>query len=757
MKPLKPRHVLLGIALFVSLALAAQTPPATPTQPAHRTRVALALSGGGSLGLAHIGVLQYFEEHHIPVDAIAGTSMGGIVGGLYATGHSPEEIERSFSDAGWEELLRAQPHYRDLPIASRQDRTNYPGDYALRLGHGLSLPAGLSTAEALDLFLSRQVLAYSAVEDFGLLPTAFRCVATQLQTGEAFVLKRGNLARAIRATMSVPGIFTPVEWDGRVLVDGGLVDNLPTDVARDMGADVVIAVHFSLPVPPKKELESLTNVLTQAVSVAVYMTEREALRNADLVLAPSLVGIGGTDYTHARELIERGYQAAAQKERFLATLALNDADWAAYLAERRSRMKPIPQQATRLVAKSSDASLARHAQAELDRDGGSLTLPEIEHELSTLVAASALPGAFYRLPAVEVPASLAAGQAGANQAAANQSTTHPSGATQSQEIIAEVAPRAGSQLFIRPSLQLAVANAEPTRGALLGFVTVLPQDAYRARYRVQGAIGYSPRLEAEYEYPLAASHWFWSPSLELQRQNSATYSGDQHFTHWQDSYSGAFDFGYWLGQRLRLRAGVEAGYERLSGVQFAGALATGDGAFVAPRLRAEWNSLDEAALPTRGTLFTGSITARYRSADGRTVPLARAALEEHFPLAAGTLTLALGGASSFGTRLNYFDLFPLGGSTDLRAFRYEQFHVLSYGLGELAYRRPFGEFKLLGQRPQLGAWYDAAGLRQPLQSWQSAQSGSVGVLLNSPVGVVTFAVGYTGDHQTRAWINVGRP
>ena len=171
-------------------------------------------------------------------------------------------------------------------------------------------------------------------------PLAFRCVATQFETGEPFVFRRGNLARAIRATMSVPGIFSPVEWEGRVLVDGGLVDNLPTDVARDMGADVVVAVHFSTPVPPARQLQSLPNVLTQAVSVAVSVTERENLRNADLVLAPSLVGIGGIDYTHARELIERGYQAAAQKQRFLATLALNDADWAAYLAERRSRMKP---------------------------------------------------------------------------------------------------------------------------------------------------------------------------------------------------------------------------------------------------------------------------------------------------------------------------------------------------------------------------------------------------------------------------------
>jgi hypothetical protein len=114
-------------------------------------------------------------------------------------------------------------------------------------------------------------------------------------------------------------------------------------------------------------------------------------------------------------------------------------------------------------------------------------------------------------------------------------------------------------------------------------------------------------------------------------------------------------------------------------------------------------------------------------------------------------------ASSFGTRLNYFDLFPLGGSSDLRAFRFEQFHAASYAMGEVAYRRPLSGIKLLGQLPQWSAWYDLAGLTQPMQSWQSAQSGSLGVLFNSPLGVITFAVGRTGDGQTRGSIHVGRP
>ncbi len=737
------RAAFLIAMLVLASSLVAQTSSQTAIQPApqtaiHRPRVALALSGGGSLGLAHIGVLQYLEEHHIPVDAIAGTSIGGIVGGLYATGHSPSEIESSFADAGWDELLRAQPHYQDLPMQAKQDRAHHPGDYVLRLGRSLSLPAGISTAEPLDLFLSRQVLAYSGEEDFAQLPTPFRCVATQLETGELFVLSRGNLARALRATMAVPGIFSPVEWDGRTLVDGGLVDNLPTDVARDMGADVVIAVHFNMPVPAAGRLQTLPAVLTQAVSVAVSVTERENLRNADLVLAPSLAGIGGIDYTHFRELIERGYQAAAQKQRFLATLALSDADWAAYQAVRRSRIKQTPRQANRVVAHSTNHALQRYAQSRLDEIDGPVSLASVEDSLSAFVAAAAVPGAFYRLSPV-------------------RATDARDGDAPAPALTAEVEPRVGSQLFIRPSLDLAVANGEPTRGALRGFATVLPQDEYRARYRVQFSLGYSPLIAVEYEHPIAASAWYWSPSLNLQRVNSATYSGSQHLTHWQDHYGLAFDFGNELSRRLRIRAGVEVGYDQFSAIQFSGARVARDGAFITPRLQVDWNSIDDPSLPRRGALFMGTMAARYRQAEARTVPLGQLSFAQHVPLGSGTVTASLSAASSFGEALNYYDLFPLGGPTDLQVFRYQQFHALSYASGTLAYRAPFRNFTFLGQRPQFGVWYGAAGLTQPSQAWQSVQSGSLGVLYNSPLGVVTFAIGRTSDHQTRAWINVGRP
>ena len=369
-----------------------------------------------------------------------------------------------------------------------------------------------------------------------------------------------------------------------------------------------------------------------------------------------------------------------------------------------------------------------NAQAELNRLQAPLSLAQIEHELSTLVISSALPGAFYRL-----------------------SPAKP------DTLVAEVEQRSGSQLFIRPALEFAVANGEPTRGSLRGFVTYLPKGAFQAPYRVQFSIGYSPMLAAEYERPFSGTPWFWSPSLHIQRQNSSTYNGTENLTHWQDTYSGSLDLGYGRGQRLRLRAGIEAGYEKVSSQQLLGALPVSNGAFVAPRFKADWNTLDNASLPTHGTLFTASVAGRYRSSESGTVPLAQASLAHHFPALSGTITASLNAGSSFGVPVNYFDLFPLGGPADLRAFRYQQFHASSYAYGALAYRKPFGHFKLFGQRPQFGAWYDVAGLTQPLQSWQSVQSGSVGVLLNSPLGVITLGIGRTNDDQTRAWINIGRP
>ena len=203
-------HLTLAFGVYVGLLLPA---PALTQEVrlAERPSIGIALSGGAALGLAHIGVLRYFEEHHIPVDKVGGTSMGGLVGGLYAVGMDSSQIENLAAEADWNALLDPNPPFTNQPIVDKQKWNRTFGSLTLRFGKRFALPAGLNPGEALALLLSRSTLGYSNVSDFDQLPTPFRCVATDLVSGDSVVLSKGSLPIAMRATMSLPGIFTPVK------------------------------------------------------------------------------------------------------------------------------------------------------------------------------------------------------------------------------------------------------------------------------------------------------------------------------------------------------------------------------------------------------------------------------------------------------------------------------------------------------------------------------------------------------------------
>src|SRR6266404_2045629 len=243
------RRVFFLLVLIVLPIVAAAQEPSAPqetprTPPKQRLRIGVALEGGGALGLAHIGVLQWFEEQHVPVDYIAGTSMGGLVGGFYATGVSPADMKTLIEKLDWDAILRDRTPYQDLSFLRKQDQRAYPNSLVLGLRKGLYLPAGLNAGHQIGLLIDRETLPYFGLPSFDDLPVPFRCVATDLVSAKQFIFKDGSLAEALRATMSIPGAFTPVHDGQRVYVDGGLVNNLPTDVVRQMGADIVIAVHL---------------------------------------------------------------------------------------------------------------------------------------------------------------------------------------------------------------------------------------------------------------------------------------------------------------------------------------------------------------------------------------------------------------------------------------------------------------------------------------------------------------------------------
>src|SRR5271166_569437 len=307
---------------------------------ADRPSIGVALSGGAALGLAHIGVLRYFEEHHIPVDKVGGTSMGGLVGGLYAVGMDSSQIEALARQADWDALLNPSPPFADQPIVDKQKWNRTFGSLTLRFGKRFALPTGLNPGESLSLFLSRSTLGYSDVSDFDQLPTPFRCVATDLVSGDSVVLSKGSLPIAMRATMSLPGIFTPVKTGSMVLVDGGVLENMPVEAVRNMGANVVIAVALETNRPNPDQIKSLADVMRQTIALAIAKNQQASKAKADLVISVDTTRFSVNDYQRWKEIIDAGYEAARAHQSELARFEVSPKDWDAYISERRSRMRP---------------------------------------------------------------------------------------------------------------------------------------------------------------------------------------------------------------------------------------------------------------------------------------------------------------------------------------------------------------------------------------------------------------------------------
>ncbi len=238
-----------GGLLLAVLSLLAPAVPAsgqTPETPKPRPKIGLALGGGGARGTAHIGVIRALEQMHIPIDYVAGTSMGSIIGGLYSCGYTPDQMEKLIGSIPWDTLFRDAPERKDQSFRQKEDDFEHliPFEFGLNLKKGgLLLPPGLIAGSKLGFVLESATLPCSSVTDFSQLRIPFRAVATDIQTGKPYVMSKGNLARVIRASMAIPAGFTPVEIDGHMLIDGGESENLPVQTVLAMGADIVIAVN----------------------------------------------------------------------------------------------------------------------------------------------------------------------------------------------------------------------------------------------------------------------------------------------------------------------------------------------------------------------------------------------------------------------------------------------------------------------------------------------------------------------------------
>lgn len=303
-------------------------------EPSSRPKIGLVLSGGGARGFAHIGVLKVLEENNVPIDYVVGTSMGSIIGGLYAIGLTPEDIEHGVSGINWDQVFNDFANRAHKRFRRKQDEYDFFG--IKRFGvtsDGLALPPAFIEGQQIELALDRLAYPGFDIKDFDQLGIPYRAVATNIENGKPFVISKGNIARAMRASMSIPGALPPITIDGKLLVDGGIGNNIPVDVARRMGADIIIVVDVSAPLARKDELKDgldVTGQLTTIMTRRVADQQLKTLSDGDTLIVPEAHEISSSDFNKYPELIRAGEQAALKQVKKIKPYSLSAEDYAAY-------------------------------------------------------------------------------------------------------------------------------------------------------------------------------------------------------------------------------------------------------------------------------------------------------------------------------------------------------------------------------------------------------------------------------------------
>jgi len=697
-------------------------------QDSGRPRVGVALSGGGALGLAHIGVLRYFEEHRIPIDDMAGTSMGGLVGGLYSTGMDSRQITDLVHQIDFESILSPNPKFTDQPIVEKQKWNRTFGDLTLRFGKKLSLPSGINSGESISLLLSRATLAYSNLHDFDDLPTPFRCVAADLISGKTVVLHDGSLALAMRATMSIPGIFTPVKLDDMVLVDGGIVQLVPVEVVRQMGAQKVIAVAFKMPDTTPEQLKTLPDILSRTAAIDAAQNERGSLAAADLVILVDLPHLTTMSYKSSEEIIEGGYKAAQARASDLKPYELSGEEWDAYLRKRRSRTRTAERQGAIVAVESSQKSFEEKARKELHSKLDDRVVPEHELQdvINGMVTSTAVPGASYSW---------------------QQEPGKPEGYR------VKFTPRPGDEILIRPSVRYTWSSGEPDQTSLLLSTSAVFQNAYKSRIVGAIEIGYDPGYLAEYYNPFDGSSYFIAPGFLVQRFHVNSYTGPVRFTAIRDRVGGTFYAGAGTWRNAQFRLGVQMGHDSYTSAPAVDGVKAIGGGYVAPEVRWIWNSQDSGGLPTHGTRLEGSSGYSFRNVS---YPYFENEVSSLHPVGRLTTFFATNQVdTSLGRKLDYFEQFTAGGMNRLSAYRYQEFHAntLAIAGGGVILRDRSAQSFI--RSLAFATWYEAGRFDLGSGGWQTHQSSSTGVFVPTPLGAAGVSLSLDESGKARFRMLIG--
>jgi NTE family protein len=728
-------RLILGLCLgFCPMAPAGAQVATRPDPP----KVALVLSGGGAMGIAHVGAILEMERLGFRPDMIVGTSMGSIVGGLYASGMSGEELKHAVESMDWDAIFDTTPPREGLTFRQKQQEAEFPVKPSVGVVKGKpSLPSALVSDANLLLQLRRLLGARAAVPTFDDLPIPYRAVATDIETGQKVVLDRGDLARAMRASMSVPGVFAPQRLNGKLLVDGGMADNVPIDVAREMGADIVIVVATQGPLTKAEDIQSLPQVLGQTVALLILANERQQLstvKPTDVLITVDTHGLSSADFKKARELIAAGRESTVAKEADIRRVASRRGFHTAAASE----IHPPPRIDYVRVQNSSQLSdqvLLRYVQPFVGRPLDSEALIKA---LQRMRGQGGFTRVDYRIEERE-------GRTG---------------------LVIDAEQRPGDTRRLRPGLTIAGGGSGRTEFDVSLEYRLLHLDANGSEARLAATLGTRNEFTAEYFKLLdSGQKWFVEPSIQLRKRPVAVYDSTGFRLGEYDAVYGlgGLAVGRQFGSVGEFRIGVEAGAGKASLQE--GSIIPRDIDIQTGQLyaRAGVDTLDSPYFPTRGGRLLAGYTAGL-SALGEEDDFQQLAAKGAYALSSGrnALLLFAEGGDTFQGPAPLPSLFALGGPFSFPGYSVDELTGQAYFAARAMYRYKLtsNADSLFGLPVYLGATVVTGN------AWASSGDvdfsslrvgGNIYVATDTIFGPVFLAFGAAERGRTAFYLFVGKP
>jgi NTE family protein len=756
---------LLAGALFAMLAAAAAlaqpapgaAPPAAARprivmQPAgaapQRPRIGLVLSGGGARGITHIGVLKVLDELRIPIDYVAATSMGAIVGGFYAAGMPPAEMERIVTTVDWRTLFSDSPPRRELSFRDKRRDALFPLplEIGFREGKIRGFQGALSGSN-LELFLHGLTSKADGVHDFDRLPIPFRAVSTDMVTGTPYVFDQGPLYEAMRASMSIPGVFSPVDVRGHLLGDGGLVDNLPVDVVRKMGAQIVIAVNIGTPLMTRDELSSVVGLTSQMINILTEQNVRTQLASlgpGDVLISPDLGTLSAIDFRKGADFIAKGEAAARDASARLAALALPEPAYRAYLAA-RPRLSDTPPPVIEFVRiEGAQYANPEAIEARLDVPiGEPLDAQRLERGIARLYGSGEYDRIDYRMV-----------DDGGHEG-----------------LVVDVHEKSIGPNYLRFGLFYATDfQGESTFALLMGHRRVWV-DSLGGEWLNEIELGRITRAATEFYQPFNVERTlFGSAYAGTQTLPRYLFSGSQRVAEYSvQTNDVGVDVGAPIGNLGQIRIGPVYRYYKGSPTIAVPGFQTARQSDAGARLLARWDSLDNAFFPHQGLranleVFYGRQSQRYGSGPWQTVDsLARADLFANggIPLTENSfLNVAghLGGLSR--DEPSIVNPFLLGGLFNLSGLRDGQLAGSYLGFGRVVFYYRVASVPLIGGSVYAGGSAEAGNtwqLRSDVSAGDLVKAGSVFLAADTFLGPFYFAYGRASGGASSFYLYLGRP